>query len=228
MQSTISRPNDPSSIFSRDQNLITFQEEKDQYHKARTLSTTSLGWYFIMPCFWLQIIMIENVNGSDSGRFAMHQLSGTRRLSVLVLFAPRSLCSKPSKCTSSILSVYTDTELLAPPLCADSESTPWKVTTLKFFDKKQNFNIPPPTPNVYIIHFELFYFDLPLLARKLFPKCSNSPEKEEFRRALKMYDKDKTPLTFPQRIRIAAVVSDDFQNECAEILSFQWHYFITA
>lgn len=36
-----------------------------------------------------------------------------------------------------------------------------------------------------------------------------------------MYDKDKAPLTFPQKIRIAADVSDDFQNECAEIPSFQ-------
>lgn len=123
----------------------------------------------------------------------------------------------------------TDTELLAPLLCADSESTPWKVTTLKFLDKKKKFNISPhPPQNVYKIHFELFCCDLPLLVTKLFLKCSNSPEKEEFRRGLKMYDKDKAPLTFPQKIRIAADASDDFQNECAEIPSFQWHYFITV
>lgn len=37
MQSTISRPNDPSSAFSWDLNLITLRGEKDQYHRARTL-----------------------------------------------------------------------------------------------------------------------------------------------------------------------------------------------
>lgn len=62
-------------------------------------------------------------------------------LSVLGLFAPRSLCSKPSKCSSSILSVYIDTKLLAPLVCADSESTSWKVTILKCFAKKYYFNV---------------------------------------------------------------------------------------
>lgn len=172
--------------------------------------------------------MIENVNGYDSGRFAMHQLSGTQRLSVFGLFAPRSLCSKPSKCTSSILSVYRHWTVGSAALCRLRKYTMEGDDSKILRQKKKKCNISAPSlppPNVY---FELFCFDLLLLGRKLFLKCSNSQEKEEFRRALKMYDKDKAPLTFPQKIRIAADVSDDFQNECAEIPSFQWHYFITV
>ncbi len=57
MQSTISRPNDPSSTFSWDQNLITLREEKDQYHKAKTLFQN-----FCQMIFYHAVLLASNNN----------------------------------------------------------------------------------------------------------------------------------------------------------------------